>query len=369
MTEFGGWEMPLRYSRIVEEHLTVRRDAGLFDVSHMGKFLIQGARAREDLLRLSTNSIPATPVRARYTHLLNPEGHIIDDVIVTCLTPTDYLLVSNAGPRDKVLEWLRDHGPDSTIRDITSEYLCLALQGPKAARILQLVTSFDLEGIRPFQGAVLDLLLAERLGTPRNGPGVPVETEGWGALEEVLEIEGDGCLATRTGYTGEDGFELYPRRDLGLVLWNSLIAAGDPRGLRPAGLGARDTLRLEKGLLLSGTDFDGTQSSLETSTPWVVKWDHEFLGREALARQRDAGGFPRLMGIVLQDRGVPRRGHEVVKDGRRVGVVTSGTMSPSLNKGIALAYVAPDVAVEGTPVAVVVRGRRLGAVVEEPPFV
>lgn len=366
--EFGGWEMPLQFEGIIAEHLAVRNSAGLFDVSHMGKLLVSGTKAWEFLGRLSTNDLPRRPWRARYTHLLDDNGYIIDDVIVTCLGPDQFLAVCNAGPRERVLGWMHEHARDVAIQDLTFDYLCLALQGPKAARVLQLLTQQDLGGLKPFQAAYVDLLLGERLGTGRTPGTPPPETVGRVPFPATGQDVEDYCLITRTGYTGEDGFELFPPKGLATAVWSALLAAGQEAGIRPVGLGARDTLRLEKGFLLSGTDFDGRQTPLECASEWLVKWDHDFVGREALRRQRDRGDHDRLVGLRLEDRGVPRHGCEVQKGGEPVGVVTSGTMSPSLKVGIALARVRPQVAAEGTELSVLVRDRPLRAVVETPPF-
>jgi len=215
--EFGGWEMPLQYRGIVEEHLAVRASAGLFDVSHMGKLIVSGASARESLLRLSTNDIPVRPGQARYTLLLEDGGAILDDVIVTCLDPERFLVVCNAGPRDRVVPWVRGHVRGATVDDVTESTLCLALQGPRAAAILQRLTAQDLESIDRFGAAILDL------GGPSgavSGRAVPPETEGRGSprppftIRAGLELQSTDSpalvLVTRTGYTGEDGFELYP---------------------------------------------------------------------------------------------------------------------------------------------------------------
>ncbi len=366
--EFGGWEMPLQYRGIVAEHLAVRGGAGLFDVSHMGKILVAGPSAHAFLNRLSTNDVLDKPSRARYTHLLDDEGHILDDVIITCLDPTRFLMVCNAGPRERILSWMRAHAQGEQIVDATADYLCLALQGPKAARVLQLLTQQDLEGIKRMTGAFVDLLLGERLGTGRPG-AVPPEVMGRAPFDRAVtqDVE-DFCFVTRTGYTGEDGFELLPPKEIGTAVWNAVLAAGLEAGIQPVGLGARDTLRLEKGFLLSGTDFDGRQTPLECASEWIVKWDHEFIGRAALRRQKEAGDYDRLVGLQLQEKGVPRHGCPVVREGRTVGVVTSGTMSPSLKVGIALARMRPDAAAEGTELAVVVRDRPLRAVVKKPPL-
>ena len=369
--EFGGWEMPLQYAGIVSEHLAVRQAAGLFDVSHMAKILISGQGAWEFLTRLSTNDLPRKASRARYTHLLDPDGHILDDVIVTCVAPDRFFMVSNAGPRERVLGWLRTQNADVDIQDITFDYLCLALQGPKAARILQLVTTQDLASVKAFGAAHLDLLLGERLGTGRGPPSpAPPEAMGGALFGQSLgqDVE-DYCLVTRTGYTGEDGFELFPPKALAGSVWATILAAGQEAGIRPVGLGARDTLRLEKGYLLSGMDFDGSQTPLECASEWLVKWEHEFIGREALAQQKEREGYDRLIGLQLQERGVPRHGCQVLSEGRSVGIITSGTLSPVLKIGIALARVRRDVTSEGSELSVVVRDDPLRAIVKKPPFV
>ena len=367
--EFGGWEMPLQFTGIVEEHLAVRGGAGLFDVSHMGKILIEGPNARDHLNRLSANEVSEKPGRARYTHLLDGDGHVIDYVIVTSLGPDRFFMICNAGPRERVLAWMRNRKVDAAIRDMTFDYLCLALQGPKAARVLQLMTLHNLEDMKGFTGAYVEILLGERLGTGRTPAIPPPETMGWASfLRDTGKELGDFCFVTRTGYTGEDGFELFPPKELGVAVWNGLLAAGREAGIQRVGLGARDTLRLEKGYLLAGTDFDGRQTPLECASSWLVKWDHEFVGREALRRQEARGDYDRLVGLMLHDRGVPRHGCEVLREGREVGVVTSGTMSPSLKAGIALARVRPEASEAGTELSVVVRDRPLRSVVHKPPF-
>ncbi len=378
LIEFGGWEMPLQYSGILEEHLAVRRDAGLFDVSHMGKLLVTGPSARAFLDGLSANDVPATAGRARYTQLLREDGTIIDDVIITNLSPTEFFVVCNAGPRPTVVAWLDAHRPrDTSLNDLTLSHLCLALQGPKAPALLARFTGADLAGVRPFWA------LPVRFAGPDGPPGagrVPVETKGWGwpaedplmaaasRLRPASASTGPGFLITSTGYTGEPGFELFPPAVPGIHLWERLLAAGGVDGLKPIGLGARDTLRLEKGYLLSGQDFTGSQTPLEVNSEWIVKWDRPFLGRSALEAQRARGGYRRLVGLRVQDRGIPRHECAVLADGARVGTVTSGTLSPSLRVGIALASVEPDRAVVGTMLDVDIRGTPHPAQVVRPPF-
>ncbi len=361
LIEFGGWEMPLQYAGIVEEHLAVRRSAGLFDVSHMGKLLVQGASAHAFLDGLSANDVPTAPGRARYTHLLREDGSIIDDVIVTALAPDRFFVVCNAGPRPAVVAWLAAHRPsDVRIDDLTRAHLCLALQGPAAPALLQRLTSVALDRVKPFWAAAIDIDPARA--------GVAVEAMGWGspradallaglnATPPATVSGGIRCFATRTGYTGEPGFELFPPAAAGLAVWKALLAVGASVSIRPIGLGARDTLRLEKGYLLSGQDFTGTQTPLEVNCGWVVKWDRRFLGRDALEAQRAKDAYPRLVGLKMLDRGIPRHGFSVLAGGARVGTVTSGTLSPSLRVGIALASVDLAHAAEGTRLDIDVRG-------------
>jgi glycine cleavage system T protein (aminomethyltransferase) len=364
--EFGGWEMPLQYAGILEEHLAVRQAAGLFDVSHMGKLFIEGRGSHAFLDGLSANDIPTTAGRARYTHLLRADGTIIDDVIVTCLAADRYLLVCNAGPRPIVMAWLRDHAARHVaLADRTTEFLCLALQGPRAPELLQRFTSVELTRVKPFAGAMIDFVPPAPWGAaPR---AVPPEIEGWGragaedpsmppGTEPSVSSGRRTFLATRTGYTGEPGFELFPTAAEGLGVWEGLLKAGSDLGLRPIGLGARDTLRLEKGYLLSGQDFDGHQTPLEVNGAWVVKWDHDFIGREALERQRARDDYRRLVAIRMEDRGIPRHACAVLMKGTAVGRVTSGTMSPSLRVGIALASVDKAASEVGTPLEIDIRG-------------
>ena len=378
MIEFGGWEMPLQYSGIVDEHLTVRQAVGLFDVSHMGKIFVEGPSAHTFLDHLSANDVPASAGKARYTHLLREDGTILDDVIVTCLASDRFLLVCNAGPRAAVWSWLKTHATaDVVLTDRTTERLCLALQGPRAPDLLQRFTSVDLSRVKAFAGVAIDFVPPAPWGAhPR---AVPPEIEGWGKSDAngpAIPPSRDPSVAggrasflvTRTGYTGEAGFELFPTAAEGLWVWESLLKAGADLGIQPIGLGARDTLRLEKGYLLSGQDFDGHQTPLEVSSEWLVKWDHDFIGRDALERQRSRDDYRRLVGIRMEDRGIPRHGYRVLLRGAEVGPVTSGTMSPSLRVGIALASVDKAASAIGTTLDVDIRGTLHPARVVKLPF-
>ena len=328
--------------------------------------------------RLSANDVPTSSGKARYTHLLREDGTILDDVIVTCLAPDRFVLVCNAGPRAAVWSWLKARATDDAVlTDRTNERLCLALQGPRAPELLQRFTSVDLSRVKPFAGVMIDFVPPAPWGAhPR---AVPPEIEGWGkssARRASVPPRGDPSVAggrasflvTRTGYTGEAGFELFPTAAEGLWVWESLLKSGADLGIQPIGLGARDTLRLEKGYLLSGQDFDGHQTPLEVNCAWVVKWGRPFIGREALEAQRTRDDYPRLVGVRMEDRGIPRPGHRILSRGVDVGHVTSGTMSPSLRVGIALASVDRGCASPGTRLQIDVRGTPHAAQVVPLPF-
>ncbi len=339
---------------------------------------VEGPTAHAFLDRLSANDVPALAGKARYTHFLREDGTILDDVIVTCLAADRFLVVCNAGPRAAVWSWLTSHASaEVALADRTRERLCLALQGPRATNLLQRFTSVDLSRVKPFAGVAIDFVPPAPWGAhPR---AVPPEIEGWGKSDAngpAIPPSRDPSVAggrasflvTRTGYTGEAGFELFPTAAEGLWVWESLLKAGADLGIQPIGLGARDTLRLEKGFLLSGQDFDGHQTPLEVNCAWVVKWGRPFIGREALETQRARDDYPRLVGVRMDDRGIPRPGHRVLSRGVDVGHVTSGTMSPSLRVGIALASVDRGCASPETRLQIDVRGTPHAAHVVPLPF-
>jgi len=376
MVPFGGWEMPLQYSSIIEEHLAVRKAAGIFDVSHMGDIVIRGEGAKELLARLLTNNVEDLPVgKGIYGHILNDEGRIIDDAIAYHYEEGVYLLVPNAATTERVLAWVRAHADKQEIIDVSRRVACIALQGPKAAEILEDLTFADLRSMKRNSSE-----LAELFADPEITEGIMDRYQPTGFLCDViakkckpntkgqLGFNETGYLC-RTGYTGEDGFEMLVENSAAPVLWQVLLKAGEEHGIKPCGLGARDTLRLEMGFLLSGTDFDGGQTSLETGPAWVVKMQREFIGKGALLRQQAAGDYPRLVCLELMEKGVPRHGYQIVVGGDVVGAVTSGTLSPCLKKGIAMGYVRPPFHQEGTEVEVVIRGASTKARVVKPPFV
>jgi len=362
MVEFGGWEMPVQYTSILEEHRAVRERAGMFDVSHMGDLIIRGEGAESSLRKILTNDIRDLALgKGIYAHVLNEQGKIMDDTFTFRLGPDTYLLVPNASHAQQVYEWVRDHVRDAEVDNVSERLACIALQGPRAHEVLQHLTDKDLTGMKRLYSDLVDLKVPSTQGYER-------------FLSEILDFPAPPSgttqsYITRSGYTGEEGFEILIERGAATTVWNALLTAGKDLGLLPCGLGARDLLRLEMGYLLSGTDFDGSQSTLETGPAWAVKWDHEFIGREAMLRQKECATYRRLVGIELVDKGIPRHGYPVVVGAREVGKVTSGTLSPTLRKGIALAYVDQDHAAVGSELKVRVRDNEVRAVVVKPPFI
>jgi aminomethyltransferase len=340
IVEFAGWEMPVQYTGILDEHEAVRTRAGLFDVSHMGEVVFRGPRAAEALGRLFTNDLrKLADGQAQYGCLCRPTGGIVDDVIVYRRGAEDWLVCVNAGNRQKDFEWLRaGEGPGCAVKNESDDWAQIAIQGPKAAGIVQRLSKDDLLGVKTFHF-------------------------------RPAEVAGVACIAARTGYTGEDGFELFCLPDKAARLWDALMAAGGPDGLIPAGLGARDSLRLESAYRLYGSDMDDETTPLEAGLGWVVKLDKgDFIGREALVAQKAKGLPRRLVGFTLTERGIPRHGYPVLRDGKVAGVVTSGTQSPTLKTPIGLAYVPVELAAEGSTFAVEIRGRAVAAKVVKTPF-
>jgi len=341
MVPFGGWDMPVQYSGIIEEHRTVRTRAGLFDVSHMGEAEVTGPGAIPFVQRLVTNDLGRIAIgQAMYTPMCTPEGGIIDDLLVYRLGETRLMLVVNAANTDADLAWIRSHlGPHAAIADISAETALLALQGPRAPAILARLTREPVELIKYY----------------------------W--CREGVEVAGRRAIVSRTGYTGEDGFELYVAAEDAPPLWEALLEAGKADGLVPAGLGARDTLRLEAGLLLHGNDMDRTTTPMEVGLGWTVKFQKpDFIGADVLRRQKAEGTTRRLAGFVVEDRAIARHGFPILLDGRHAGHVTSGSFGPSVEKNIGLGFVPPAHASPGSRIAVEIRGRAVPAAVTKTPF-
>src|SRR5579884_1967247 len=342
LVEFNGWEMPVQYSSILEEHQAVRTRAGLFDVSHMGEFKVEGGEALAFLQYLVPNDVSRlTMHQALYTQLCLPNGNVIDDLLIFYLAERHYMLVVNAGNIAKDLAWVQGqarHFRDVTVTDQSDTTALLALQGPESQRILQELTPLDLSGIRYYHCA----------------PG---------------EVDGVNCIVSRTGYTGEDGFELYCAPVDAARLWNDLLAAGKERGLLPAGLGARDTLRLEAGYCLYGHELDENTNPLEAGLGWTVKLNKgDFICRDALQQAKEQGLRKKLVGIEMIDRGVVRGGYAIYDGDRQIGTVTSGAPSPTLNKNIGMGYVETADATPGKQVQIDIRGKRAAAQIVALPF-
>ena len=345
MVPFGGWEMPVQYAGVIEEHQAVREQAGLFDVSHMGEIEVRGPEALALVQRLTTNdAAQLVDGQVQYSALCYPDGGVVDDVTLYRSSACHFLFCVNAANTDKDFAWMQRVHAESgltgaTLTNRSAEFAQLALQGPKAAAILARLTTVALDAIRYYHF----------------GEG---------------EVAGAPALISRTGYTGEDGFELYVPAAAAVGLWNRLLETGRDDGLAPIGLGARDTLRLEKGYAHYGHELSPTISPLEAGLGWIVKLEKgDFVGREALVRQKAAGIPRRLVGLLMAERGIPREGYPVYAGERQVGSVTSGTMSPSLKVGIALALVEAAQAVPGGELLVGVRDRKLRAQLVKPPFV
>ena len=376
LISFAGWEMPVFYSSVIEEHVAVRRSAGIFDISHMGDLIIRGEDAKGLIRRLITNELEGVEAgRAVYGHVLNEEGRIIDDVIVNHWREGEYLMVPNAATTDRVFAWVNEHRTTQEVINVSERLACIALQGPKAAEILADLTFFDLSTLKRMSGAFMELF-AEGQGISKLIGGfrpsgflcdiVPLQCRPGtkGTLGDFSET----CFVSRTGYTGEDGFEILLERDSAPALWRLLLHIARARGIAPCGLGARDTLRLEMGYLLSGTDFDGTQTSLQTGPRWVIKPDHDFIGKGALARQQATDDYERLVCLEIIERGIPRHGYIIHAGGEVVGKITSGTLSPCLRKGIAMGYVRPPYHLQGTELEIAIRGASVNAKVVSAPF-
>jgi len=342
LVPFAGFEMPVQYpTGITAEHQAVRRAAGLFDVSHMGEFEVSGPGALDLVQYVTTNDASKLEVgQAQYSTLPDADGMLLDDLIVYRMADR-YLLVVNAGNRRKDFDWISSFLPrfDARLEDRSDDVALLALQGPLAEPILaRLTETLDLSSIGYYRFV-----------------------EG--------EVAGRPAIVSRTGYTGEDGFELYIDAADAVPLWRALLEAGAPEGLIPAGLGARDSLRLEMGYAFYGNDLDESRNPFEAGLGWVTRLDKgEFAARDALARIREEGVRQRLVGFRLQERGFPRPGYPLARDGTEIGAVTSGTLSPSLGAGIGMGYVPPELARPGTEIDVVIRGQPVPAVVVRPPF-
>jgi aminomethyltransferase len=345
MVDFGGWDMPVQYpAGTIEEHLRTRTHAGLFDVSHMGEVDVRGADAIAFVNRIASNDVSKlVDGQAQYSALTTPEGTVVDDLVIYRFAADHLLLVVNASTTEKDWEWITSHhaGESVELKNVSADYCQLALQGPDAQTILQQLTDVPLAEIKYYHFT----------------PG---------------RVDGIDGIVSRTGYTGEDGFEIYAPADRAEQLWNKILDAGDtgsPTGVLPCGLAARNTLRLEAGMALYGNDIDDTTTLLEANLGWICKLDKgDFTGREALAQQKQEGLKRKLVGFEVTERGIARDHQDVVINGERVGQVTSGSPAPFLKKNIGLAYVPFEFANVGQQIQIDVRGKLVGAQIVKTPF-
>jgi aminomethyltransferase len=336
MTNFGGWVMPLQYSTIREEHRAVREAVGLFDLSHMGELRITDSSLAQRVVTRDVSRLKAG--RIQYALLCNEKGGIVDDVLVYAMADGSDLLVVNAGNQDGDFEWIRSQGGQSpAVLNIGREWALVGVQGPRAVGLVQRLTESELGTVKYYafvEGTVADV----------------------------------ACVISRTGYTGEDGFELFCGNADAVRLWRALLDEGKSDGIQPAGLGARDTLRLEAGMRLYGNDMDADTNPLEAGLDWTLNLDKDFIGRDAIRRAREQGLSRLLVGFKMLDRSIPRHGYSVVSDGQPVGTVTSGNVSFTLGYNIGMAYVPPALAEPGTRLGVDVRGTAAPAEVVPLPF-
>ncbi len=341
MVPFAGYNMPVSYEGVNAEHETVRNAVGVFDVSHMGEFLITGPKAFDLIQKVCSNDISKiVDGQAQYNCLPNETGGIVDDLIVYRFEAEKWLLVVNASNIDKDWDWISKHNTEGAeMRNLSEDYSLLAIQGPKAIEAMQSITSEDLSAIKFYHFKVAD----------------------FGGIEHVI--------ISATGYTGSGGFEIYCKNNEVEQIWNKVMEAGKEFGIKPIGLAARDTLRLEMGFCLYGNDINDTTSPLEAGLGWITKFTKDFVNSDNLKKQKEEGVTRKLIGFEINERGIPRHDYEIAdKDGNNIGVVTSGTMAPSLNKGIGMGYVTSENSAPGTEIFIQIRNKPVAATVVKTPF-
>jgi aminomethyltransferase len=344
MAEFAGYNMPISYTGINDEHATVRKNAGVFDVSHMGEFILKGENALDLIQRVTSNDASKlSKGKAQYSCMTNNEGGIVDDLLIYCIEENKtYMIVVNASNIDKDWNWISTHNSKNVeMHNISDKTCLLAVQGPNATKILQPLTNMDIMNLKYYTFV------------KGNFAGV------------------DNVLVSATGYTGSGGVEIYfeDKEDHADKIWDSIFKAGSSSGLKPIGLGARDTLRLEMGYCLYGNDIDDTTSPLEAGLGWITKFNKEFVAKELLLQQKENGVERKLVGFEMIDKGIPRHGYEIKDQGSaNIGYVTSGTQSPSLNKAIGIGYVRVAYSTIDTPVFIKVRDKLLQAKIVKIPF-
>lgn len=342
MVPFAGYNMPVRYSSDIEEHNTVREAVGIFDVSHMGEFLVSGPHALELIQKVTSNDASKLEIgKAQYSCLPNDQGGIVDDLLVYKIREEEYMLVVNASNIDKDWNWISQYNSrGATMKNISDDFSLFAVQGPKATQVLQKLTSVDLSTIKFYTFEVGD----------------------FAGIEHVI--------ISATGYTGAGGFEIYLHNRDAEKAWHKILQAGEEFGIKPIGLGARDTLRMEMGYCLYGNDIDDSTSPLEAGLGWITKFTKDFVNSDALQHQKQQGVEKKLVGFKMLDRGIPRHDYEIQDgSGRTIGRVTSGTMSPTLSQGIGLGYVETQSSSPGTEVFIAVRNKKLKAQVQKLPLI
>lgn len=338
---FAGYNMPVSYEGVNAEHETVRKGVGVFDVSHMGEFLLTGPKALDLIQKVCSNDASKlVDGQAQYTCLPNETGGIVDDLIVYKLKDEEYLLVVNASNIDKDWAWIeKQNTMGAEMRNLSDDYSLLAIQGPKAIEAMQAITSEDLSAIKFYNFKVAD----------------------FAGIEHVI--------ISATGYTGSGGFEIYCKNSEVEQVWNKVMEAGKVFGIKPIGLAARDTLRLEMGFCLYGNDISDTTSPLEAGLGWITKFTKDFVNSENLEKQKEEGVKRKLIGFELTERGIPRHDYEIAdKDGNIIGIVTSGTMAPSLNKAIGMGYVTVENSAPGTEIFIQIRNKPVAATIVKTPF-
>lgn len=343
MIEFGGWEMPVQYTGVIDEHRATRAAAGLFDICHMGEIMVTGPGSFELLQKVMSRDLaPQKTGKMRLSVMTNPEGGIIDDLTIYKFSDERFMVVTNAVTREKDFRWILENKGAMEMTDVSVEDMSegtgkLDLQGPQAQSILQRVVKCDLADIKYYSF-------------------------------EKTQLAGYPAIISRSGYTGEDGFEVYMDSSLAEKFWDIILDEGTSFGLKPAGLGARDTLRLEAGLMLYGNEMDESITPLEVAYSWVPNLEKDFIGRDALKRQKEAGLTKKLIGFEMVDRGIARHGYKIVRDGSDIGVVTSGSMTPTLNKAVGMAFAPMDCQEPGTDIFIRIRENTAKAKVVPLPF-
>ncbi len=340
MVDFAGFHMPVQYEGLKVEHLHVRNKVGVFDVSHMGEFFVSGDGALEFLQKTTSNDVSKlSPGKIQYSCMPNDQGGIVDDLLVYCLAENEYLLVVNASNTEKDYAWLDSHRPEGvTLDNQSDDWSLFAVQGPLATEALSSLTSTDLANMTYY-------------------------------TFEQGSIAGAEAILSATGYTGAGGFEIYVKNEDAIKVWGAIIEAGADQEIKPIGLGARDTLRIEMGFCLYGNDIDDHTSPLEAGLGWITKFTKEFINSENLKAQKEAGINRRLTGFVMLDRGIPRKGYRILNaEGEAIGEVTSGTQSPSLDQAVGLGYLNKPYNAADTEVFIEVRNKKLKARVTKPPF-